>query len=152
MSMTLRAMTDAECLEMLEQAHFGHLACCNEGQPYVVPVYFAFRSRVAYSFSMPGRKVEWMRRNPKVCLQVEEQWAKGGWRSVVLAGRFQELPDDDVWHAERLQAWSLLNRHCDWWEIGSLKTAELPPAAASPHLFYGIYMGEVSGRVAALAG
>ncbi|WP_025661204.1 pyridoxamine 5'-phosphate oxidase family protein [Rhizobium sp. IBUN] len=150
MSTTLRSMSHVECLEMLERAHFGHLACSNEGRPYVVPIYFAFQSRVAYSFSMPGRKVEWMRLNPRVCLQVEEQWGKGGWRSVVLNGHFQELPDDDVWHEERLHAWSLLQRHLDWWEIGSLEPRELPTASTSAHLFYCIYTDDVSGRVVAL--
>jgi Na+/glutamate symporter len=66
--MNLRNMTHTECLSMLEGAHYGHLACCSEGQPYVVPIYFAFHARVAYSFSMPGRKVEWMRQDPRVCL------------------------------------------------------------------------------------
>jgi uncharacterized protein len=148
MSTTLQNMTQAECLVMLEAAHFGHLACSNEGQPYIVPIYFAFQSRVAYSFSMPGRKVEWMRKNPKVCLQVEEWPSKGSWRSVVLNGNFQELPDDDVWHEERLHAWSLLQKHMNWWEVGSLKPDEVEPAHVSPHLFYCIYMSDMSGRIA----
>ncbi|EJL51184.1 putative flavin-nucleotide-binding protein [Rhizobium sp. CF122] len=148
MSMTLRNMTHAECLEMLEGAHYGHLACCHEGQPYLVPIYFAFYARVAYSFSMPGRKVEWMRRNPNVCLQVEEWPSKGSWKSVVLNGRFQELPDDEAWHEERLHAWSLLEKHLNWWEIGSLRPNEAPPASVPAHLFYGIYLNDVSGRIA----
>ncbi|OWV99843.1 pyridoxamine 5'-phosphate oxidase family protein [Rhizobium sp. R693] len=148
MSMALKNMTHAECLEMLKGGHYGHLACSNDGQPYVVPIYFAFQSRVAYSFAMPGRKVEWMRHNPKVCLQVEEWPSKGSWRSVVLTGSFQEFPDDEVWHEERLHAWSLLQKHIDWWEIGSLKPDEVPPAHAYTHIFYGIYMNDVSGRAA----
>ncbi|WP_431323265.1 pyridoxamine 5'-phosphate oxidase family protein [Rhizobium sp. YTU87027] len=148
MAMALRNMTQAECLETLNGAHYGHLACCNEGQPYLVPTYFAFKARVAYSFSMPGRKVEWMRKNPNVCLQVEEWLSEGSWKSVVVNGRFQELPDDDAWHEERLHAWSLLEKHLNWWEIGSLKPTEVPPASAPVHLFYGIYLNDVSGRIA----
>lgn len=148
MSMALRNMTHGECVEMLEDAHFGHLACSDEGQPYVVPIYFAFHARVAYSFSMPGRKVEWMRRNPKVCLQVEEWPSKGSWRSVVLEGKFQEFPDDPAWHEERIHAWSLLEKHLNWWEIGSLKPDKVPLSHVSPHLFYGIYMSDLSGRAA----
>lgn len=149
MSMTLKKMTPAECLEMLEGAHYGHLACSSDGQPYVVPIYFAFKARVAYSFSMPGRKVEWMRRNPKVCLQIEDWPAKASWRSVVLNGSFQELPDDDTWHEERIHAWSLLEKRLNWWEMGSLTPDAVPLAYASPHLFYCIFMDEVSGRIAA---
>lgn len=146
MSMVLRTMTQEECLEMLGGAHYGHLACSSDGQPYVVPIYFAFHARVAYSFSMQGKKVEWMRRNPKVCLQIEEAPSKASWRSVVLTGKFQEFPDDQVWHEERIHAWSLLEKHLNWWEIGSLTPDPLPPAPTSNHLFYGIYMSDISGR------
>jgi len=148
MTMAIRTMTHHECVEMLNAGHYGHLACCNDGKPYVVPVYFVFDARVAYGFSMPGRKVEWMRENPRVCLQVEERQLKGSWRSVILDGKFQELPDNDAWHEERLHAWSLLQKHRDWWEIGSLKPDAVPPSHASPHLFYAIYMNEVTGRAA----
>jgi nitroimidazol reductase NimA-like FMN-containing flavoprotein (pyridoxamine 5'-phosphate oxidase superfamily) len=37
----------------------------------------------------------------------------------------------------------------DWWEIGALKPHELPVAAKSPHVFYGISLQEVTGRMAA---
>lgn len=152
MTMALRDMSHAECLAMLEGGHYGHLACSNDGQPYVVPIYFAFQARVAYSFSMPGRKIEWMRQNPKVCLQVEESPSKGSWTSVVLNGRFQELTDTDAWHEERLHAWSLLEKHLNWWEVGSLRPVDVPPATASSHLFYGIYLNDVSGRIATQVG
>jgi len=151
MSINLRNMTHDECLTMMEGAHYGHLACSFEGQPYVIPIYFAFQARVAYSFSMPGRKVEWMRQNPKVCLQVEEELPKGSWRSVVINGRFQELSDDDVWRGERMHAWELLERHLNWWEIGSLKIEQVPLAHVSQHLFYGIYLNDISGRAATRA-
>lgn len=151
MPMNLRNMTQTECLTLLEGAHYGHLACCSEGQPYVVPIYFAFHARVAYSFSMPGRKVEWMRQNPRVCLQVEEAPPGGGWKSVVINGKFQELSDNDTWHEERMHAWSLLEKHLNWWEMGSLKPEEAPPVHKSKHLFYGIYMSDLSGRAATRA-
>jgi nitroimidazol reductase NimA-like FMN-containing flavoprotein (pyridoxamine 5'-phosphate oxidase superfamily) len=71
MTMTLRDMSQAECMSTLEESRFGHLACSKDGQPYVVPIYFAYEKGVAYSFSMPGRKIDWMRENDKVCLQVD---------------------------------------------------------------------------------
>lgn len=148
MTMALRNMSQAECLAILERSHYGHLACCNDGQPYVVPLHFAFQARVAYSFSMPGQKIEWMRQNPNVCLQVEESQRTGSWKSVILNGRFQELTDTGAWHEERLHAWSLLAKHSDFWEVGSLKPVVVPPASASPHLFYCIYLNGVSGRAA----
>jgi nitroimidazol reductase NimA-like FMN-containing flavoprotein (pyridoxamine 5'-phosphate oxidase superfamily) len=149
MTMSLRDMTQAECFSVLEESRFGHLACSKDGQPYVVPIYFAYRNGIAYAFSMPGRKIDWMRENDKVCLQVQRWQAGKNWASVVVEGRYQEFPDTDVWRSERLHAWSLLQKHSDWWEIGALKPHELPVAAKSPHVFYGILLREITGRTAA---
>lgn len=132
MSMALKSMTHAECLEMLRGRHFGHLACTNEGQPYVGPIYFAFQSRVAYGFLHARTK---SRVDTTESDGVSSgRPSKGSWRSVVLSGEFQEFLDN-AWHEERL-------------EIGSPKPDEVPPAHASPHLFYGVYMNDVSGRAA----
>ncbi|AXA42965.1 pyridoxamine 5'-phosphate oxidase family protein [Rhizobium leguminosarum] len=148
MSYILKDLTQAECFAVLEQSRFGHLACCKDGKPYVVPIYFAYAKGVIYSFSMPGRKVDWMRTNENVCLQIEQHGSGKGWTSVVVDGRFEEFPDTDLWHNERLQAWSLLQKHFDWWEIGALKPQAQSTASASEHIFYGIFVREVTGRTA----
>ncbi|ARM92165.1 pyridoxamine 5'-phosphate oxidase-like protein (plasmid) [Rhizobium sp. CIAT894] len=146
MSLGLREYTQAECYSALEEARFGHLACCKDSQPYVVPIYFSYDNGVAYCFSMPGRKLEWMRENDKVCLQVDQR-VGGGWASVIVEGRFEEFPDADVGRSQRLHAWELLQKHSDWWEVGSLKPKELPVLAESPHVFFGIFVHALSGRV-----
>ncbi|MBX5173087.1 pyridoxamine 5'-phosphate oxidase family protein [Rhizobium sp. NZLR1b] len=146
MTMKLREINPVECYGILENARFGHLACCKDGQPYVAAIYFAFSGGVAYSFTMPGRKLDWMRANDKVCLHVEQRPAGDGWTSVIIEGRFEEFPDSGVWQSERMRAWSLLQKHMDWWEIGSMKPQELPVLEVSPHVFYGIAVTSVSGR------
>ncbi|WP_160003224.1 pyridoxamine 5'-phosphate oxidase family protein [Rhizobium sp. 18055] len=149
MTMTLREINPAECYGILEKARFGHLACCKDGQPYIAAIYFAFSGGTAYSFTMPGKKLDWMRANDKVCLHVDQRLVGGGWTSVVVEGRFEEFPDSETWRNERLHAWSLLQAHTDWWEIGSMKPHELPMLTESPHVFYGIAVTSVSGRGAA---
>ncbi|MGO7611132.1 pyridoxamine 5'-phosphate oxidase family protein [Rhizobium ruizarguesonis] len=148
MALKLRELSQGECYGILEHARFGHLACCRDGQPYIAAIYFSFAGDVAYSFSMPGRKLDWMRANDKVCLHVEHLPSGGGWTSIVIEGRFQEFPDNGLWHDERVHAWSLLQRHSDWWEIGSLKPAELPVLSEPQHVFYGISIRALSGRSA----
>ncbi|MBX5148037.1 pyridoxamine 5'-phosphate oxidase family protein [Rhizobium lentis] len=147
MSLALREFTPAECYAVLEEERFGHLACCKDGQPYVVPIYFSYQNGVAYCFSMPGRKLEWMRENDKICLQVDRRVGKG-WTSVIVEGRFEEFPDTAPWRSERLHAWEMLQKHPDWWEVGSLKPHEVPALAESPHIFFGILVRTVSGRAA----
>ena len=147
MSLGLRELTLAECYAALEEARFGHLACCRDGQPYVVPIYFSYEKAVAYCFTMPGRKLEWMRQNDTVCLQVDQRLGSG-WTSVIGEGKFEEFSDTDLWRNERLHAWEVLQKHSDWWEVGSLKPKELPVLAESPHIFFGIFVRTLSGRAA----
>jgi nitroimidazol reductase NimA-like FMN-containing flavoprotein (pyridoxamine 5'-phosphate oxidase superfamily) len=147
MTMKLTEINPAECYRVLENERFGHLACCKDGQPYVAAIYFAFSRGIAYSFTMPGKKLDWMRENDKVCLHVEHR-SSGGWMSVVVEGRFEEFPDDEARGSERLHAWSLLQKHSDWWEIGAMKPHELAMLEGSPHVFYGIVVTAVSGRSA----
>lgn len=152
MTYILKDLTEGECRAVLSKARFGHLACCKDGQPYVVPIYFVADQGTIYSFSMPGKKVEWMRANNNVCLQVDADGEGKGWGSVIVEGRFEEYPDTEAWHNQRLHAWSVLQQYPDWWEIGALKPDELPISSASPHLFYGIVVGEIHGRRASLVG
>jgi nitroimidazol reductase NimA-like FMN-containing flavoprotein (pyridoxamine 5'-phosphate oxidase superfamily) len=141
--MIITEMTRSECLELLASQRLGHLACCRDGQPYVVPVTFALDGNYLYSFSLTGQKIEWMRANPLVSLQTDVLGEHGTWRSVVVNGRFEELPDRIGWKHARDHAWSLLSQHANWWEPGGLKPADENP---TPHVFYRIIIENLTGR------
>ena len=66
--MLVEEMTVEDCRKAMSSAVLGRLASVQDGQPYVVPVSFAVDGDYAYLFSMPGQKVDWMRKNPRVCL------------------------------------------------------------------------------------
>ena len=71
-----------------------------------------------------------------------------GWKSVIVDGRFEELPDQIGHKLQRDHAWSVLSKHADWWEPGALKPV-IPPASHSlPHVFFRILVEEMSGREA----
>ena len=55
------------------------------GGTNVVPVYLAYdeASGCLYGFTTPGQKVEWMRANPLVCVEVDEIAAYDQWVSVI---------------------------------------------------------------------
>jgi nitroimidazol reductase NimA-like FMN-containing flavoprotein (pyridoxamine 5'-phosphate oxidase superfamily) len=97
---------------------------------------------------MPGKKIEWMRANPLVGVQVDERGAGRGWQSVVVDGRYEELPDRIGHKRERDHAWSLLSKHSDWWEPGALKPDTPAVANSTPHIFFRILVTALSGREA----
>ncbi|KQZ87362.1 flavin-nucleotide-binding protein [Mesorhizobium sp. Root157] len=141
--MIIAALNKSECKALLSSARLGRLACCNNGQPYVVPIQFVAEGAYLYSFSLLGQKIDWMRANPLVCVQVDEFGKNREWRSVVVNGRYEELPDRIGWKTERDHAWSLLSQHANWWEPGGMKPV---PEGATPHLFYRIIIDEMTGR------
>lgn len=112
--MVIKEMTQEECGEFLASASLGRLGCSLDNQPYVVPLYFVYEPDNIYVFSTFGQKTEWMRANPKVCLEVDEITNQSEWRSVIASGRYQELPEPR-YTAEREHARSLLERHHRWW-------------------------------------
>jgi len=159
--MNIKEMTRQECVALLKTQRIDRLACVRDQKPYVVPVHFAFGENSIFSFSLPGRKVDWMRANPHVCLQVDDVGGVDGWRSVVVEGLFEELskapdPDGCMTGVERMiapvdsdrrLAWSLLAKHGNWWEPGALKPGDTLALSGS-HLFYRIRIEAMSGRQA----
>ncbi|AZN98897.1 pyridoxamine 5'-phosphate oxidase family protein [Mesorhizobium sp. M9A.F.Ca.ET.002.03.1.2] len=146
--MLIRTLSALECTKLLAANRVGHLACAKDGQPYVVCVNYAHADNHLYAFSMPGKKVDWMRANPLVCVQVEEHGQGRGWRSVVVDGRYEELPDRIGHKVQCDHAWSVLSKHADWWEPGALKPVTPPVSDSMPPVFYRIHIEQVSGREA----
>jgi nitroimidazol reductase NimA-like FMN-containing flavoprotein (pyridoxamine 5'-phosphate oxidase superfamily) len=144
--MIVKELTEQECAGILKASSLGHLACVSDNRPYVVPITFAFADNCIYSFSLIGQKIEWMRQNPEVCLQVDDFAQDRGWKSVVVYGAYEELPDRIGSKRERDHAWSLLSKHANWWEPGGLKP--VTAAQSSSHLFYRIRIERMTGRQA----
>ena len=69
--MLVRTLSTLECTKLLAANRVGHLACAKDGQPYVVCFNYAYADSHLYAFSLPGKKIDWMRANPSVCAHVE---------------------------------------------------------------------------------
>jgi uncharacterized protein len=112
--MEIHEMTNEECNALLAHASVGRLGCSFENQPYVVPINFAYDSGYLYVFSTFGQKVEWMRANPRVCVQTDQIQSESEWASVVVNGDYEELTEPQ-YAAERRHAGSLLAKRYQWW-------------------------------------
>jgi nitroimidazol reductase NimA-like FMN-containing flavoprotein (pyridoxamine 5'-phosphate oxidase superfamily) len=113
--MLINEMSEQECRARLAAASFGRLGCALDDQPYIVPVYFAYDNGFVYVLGTAGQKIEWMRRNPRVCLLVDEIANETKWTSVIALGRYQELRTpqfaDEIAHARKL-----LQQRPRWWQ------------------------------------
>ncbi|HVM94305.1 MAG TPA: pyridoxamine 5'-phosphate oxidase family protein [Terriglobales bacterium] len=112
--MEIKEISERECRDILERASMARLGCSQNDQPYVVPIYITCDGDNIYIFSTVGKKIEWMRANPRVCLQVDEISAPSDWASVIVNGHYEELPEPQ--HSEeRAHARKLVEQHHGWW-------------------------------------
>ncbi|PZM10030.1 pyridoxamine 5'-phosphate oxidase family protein [Rhizobium tubonense] len=146
--MFIKALRWEECVAFLSRHRVGRLAASKDNWAYIVPIHYAFVDDRFYSFSLAGQKIEWMRENPRVCIEVDEFSEHRCWESVVARGLYQELPDNDQWHDERMRAWGLLQKHNDWWEPGALKPRPEEREIRSDTIFFRVTVQDLTGRKA----
>ena len=141
-----------------------------------MPVFLAYHEPSAgescfYGFTTLGHKVEWMRANPQVCVEVDEFTSCTRWRGIVAFGRYEELPDEREGNrhlptrratahhhdvvpdepsgaAEKLIGYQLLQSHAAWWEPASTARAAVAHYSsddAFTPVFYKIVIKSVTG-------
>lgn len=142
--MLIETLTEKECNDVLARVSFARLGCSRNDQPYVVPVGIAYEPGYIYIFSTRGKKIDWMRENPKVCVQVDEIKGQSDWVSVIANGEYQELPEPQ-YTDERDHARKLLEKRHHWW-LNALaeRRTELDDQAIAP-IFSRISIVSVTG-------
>jgi len=144
--MTIHELTVAECYEFIGHAAVGRLGCSHRDQPYIVPVsvYYGREERCLYGFSTLGTKVEWLRENPKVCIEVDAIADRSEWTSVLIMGRYEELDATGAHGRARQRALELFQEQPRWWLPGGAKVSS-GVEHASP-VVYRIHISSISGR------
>ena len=143
--MVIHELASADCAEVLSKASVGRLACCRMNQPYVVPISIVYDPRQVclFSFSMIGKKVEWMRANPSVCVEVEELDDRFHWTTVVIFGRYDEISDAPDQRDLRQRALHLFSDRPEWWLPGA---AILRGSEHDSVVVYRINIDQMTGR------
>lgn len=149
--MVIHEMNEEECLLMLASTRLMRLGCSHKNQPYVVPISLAYDTEAdtpcLYGVTTLGQKIEWMRGNPLVCVEVDKITTHEVWESVIAFGHYQELPVNMARDEARLRnqerprqigeattsepvnggqvsvdegehAWQILKSNPEWWQLG----------------------------------
>ena len=140
--MLIETMTIDECFALLARNHTARLACARDNQPYIVPVQVHLEGDSFYGYATLGRKIEWMRANPLVCLEFEELTTSRQWASVVVLGAYDELPRTLDNEGARQVAQRLFQKHPMWWEPAALS----PGGEKRPAVVFRIHISSVTGR------
>jgi nitroimidazol reductase NimA-like FMN-containing flavoprotein (pyridoxamine 5'-phosphate oxidase superfamily) len=121
--MVIDEMTQEECFALLLRTQVARLACARNNQPYIVPIHVDFEDGYLYGFATAGQKIEWMRQNPLVCVEIDELATQTNWVSVVVMGSYEELPPTEESADARMIAERLFQKHPMWWEPASVLLA-----------------------------
>jgi nitroimidazol reductase NimA-like FMN-containing flavoprotein (pyridoxamine 5'-phosphate oxidase superfamily) len=144
--MVVHELTSAECREVLRLTGVARLACARGEQPYIVPVfvYYDEREHCLYGFSALGQKIDWMRANPKVRVEIERIVDRFHWATLLVFGRYEEVGDSAKDGESRRRASELFEQRPQWW----LPAAGKLPSGTEHHaaVVYRIRIDRMSGR------
>lgn len=143
--MLVHELNRAECSAVLQRNSVGRLGYALFDQPYIVPIHFSFDAErnCIYGFSTIGEKVECMRRNSRVCLEIDEIIDKNQWITVLAVGRYREIHRDPREAEARRRAEQLFQERPEWWLPGAAKLG----AKEHDHaVIYRISLDRMTGR------
>jgi nitroimidazol reductase NimA-like FMN-containing flavoprotein (pyridoxamine 5'-phosphate oxidase superfamily) len=135
--------------DLLASQRFARLGCHADGKTYVVPISYAFVQGRLIGQTTPGLKISMMRKNPEVCVEVDDIRTLTDWRSVILWGKYEELSG-----MEAIEAMGhLLDRFGPIFEdskshdrLGRNITPDRLDDKPAPNVVYVIHITEKTGR------
>ena len=144
------SLKNEEIEKVLKENVVGRLGCYDGEKTYVVPVNYVYDDKYIIAHSVLGMKIKMMRKNPKICFEVDEMKSFTNWRSVIVWGEYQELSDErDRYYALKLFVDRMMHMKVSETAIPP-KTSEqslhpVTPANVKP-IVYRIVISEKTGR------
>lgn len=86
-------LTVEECRRILAEGRIAHIACTSEGEPYVTPMSYVIIEGDLYFRTGPGRRVNALREQPHVCVEVTILRGGDAWESALFWGRARFVED-----------------------------------------------------------
>lgn len=143
-------LNEQQMSNVLSSQVIGRLACTDGKYPYVVPMTYIFDGTCILAQSIEGKKIDIMRRNPHVCLQVDMVIDLSTWQSVIVYGLFEELAGMEAINAHD----ALYDKVMPLMTINEVHTHEhavsenniLPDDRATKNIMFKIRVNEKTGR------
>ena len=114
-----------------------------------MPAYspYAVAEHTVGLISTLGQKIQWMRDNPRVCVEVEDIADQFHWATVVIFGRYEEITEPSAESEACERAFTHFEQRPQWWLPAAAKLAS--GAEPESHVLYRIRIDRMTGRRAA---
>jgi nitroimidazol reductase NimA-like FMN-containing flavoprotein (pyridoxamine 5'-phosphate oxidase superfamily) len=83
-----------EIEKLISQQVVGRIGCHADDITYIVPISYAYDGNYIYGRTYEGMKLNILRKNPKLCFQVDDLTDLANWSSVIAWGEFEELSSE----------------------------------------------------------
>lgn len=137
----MEPITREEAIAILEAAPVAHIGLIHQDRPYVTPMSFVVdKGRILFR-TMPGRKLDALRENSSVCIEVSRfDESTGDWVSVIVRGEASESNSEED---SELVVRSLLSKYRP--STGPhLSRGGIQPMIGLPHVIV-VEIEEISG-------
>ncbi len=134
-------LTREEATELLRSEMVAHVATAADGEPYVTPTSFVVIGDELCFRTGPGRRLDALAANPRVCIEASRTDEAGNWESVLMWGEARVV-DDPNREADVVTA--LLEKYHDAAE-SLLSLSPARPFDPQPVLVV-VPLSEISGR------
>jgi len=93
----MQPLTRQQAFDLLDREPVAHLGIIFDGEPYVCPMSFVVDGDRILFRTLAGMKLDGIRANPRVCVEVSSfDEETGDWDSVIARGTARFVDGDDV--------------------------------------------------------
>ena len=136
-----------EIKEVLMNNPVGHLGCTDGERVYVVPIHFHYETDAVLCYALEGQKIDWMRKHPSVCLQVDQIRNTFDWKCVIINGLYEEVTDPgELSDLRPLYTEYLLRKKVSVTVMPGEQEPSRKIDTTRPQVFFRIRFQQVSGR------
>jgi hypothetical protein len=87
-------LTREQAFQLLDGAPVAHIGLISDGAPYVTPMSFVLDGERILFRTKPGKKLDALRHDPRVCIEASQyDPGSGEWASVIVFGNATEADD-----------------------------------------------------------
>lgn len=89
------SLTNKEIDDLLNNEVVGRIGCYANDKLYLVPITYVYQDGIIYGHSHEGMKIDMMRKNPRICFEVDSMNGLNNWKSVIIWGEYKEIKNKE---------------------------------------------------------
>jgi hypothetical protein len=92
------SLTKEEIDHLIDRQYIARLGVYDQQKVYIVPITYSFDSKSSSIIGITGEghKLKVLRKNPKVCIEIEKIEDITNWKTVIAWGDFEEITGADA--------------------------------------------------------